>query len=121
MIARFHFPTAGCATAFGLPIDEAVQRVLACARELNTAAEKLPEGEGFAQRLVKAVQARVTPVARPRIALANAAVAPKAEDDSFAERLKKECEKLSGRKQHKEYVERERSRYPQRRQPTKGE
>jgi len=117
MIARFHFPTAGFGTGFGVPIDEAVQRVLACARELNTAAEKTPEGEVFAQRHVKAVQARIGSATRPRIGvLANAA-----EDESFAEKLKKECEKRSGQKQHKEYVERERNRYPQRRKPTKGE
>ena len=51
--------------------DEAVERVLASARELSAAAEKTPEGKGCAQRLVKAVQARVR---QPRIGvLTNAA------------------------------------------------
>jgi len=136
MIARLHFPTAERGTAFGLPIDEAVERVVACARELNTAADKTREGDGFAQRLVKAVQNRVTSTTRPRIGvLANAAVAPtaegskncrvsffRAEDESFAERVKKACEEKSGQKRRKEQAERERSRYThQPRKPTKGE
>ena len=119
---RLHFPATGRATAFGIPIDEAVERATACARELNVAAEKAPAGRGFGERLVQAVQARVGSTTRPRIGvLANAAVAPKAEDESFAERLKKACEKRSGKEQREKHAERERSRYKQRRKPTKGE
>jgi hypothetical protein len=91
MIA-FHFPTTTTrGTAFGVPINLAVERVEACARELDAAV------------------------------LANAAVAPTAEDESFAERFKRVCEERSGQKQRKEQAERERNRYKQRREPTKGE
>ena len=73
--------------------------------------------------MVKAVQVRVASARQPRFSvLANAAVAPKAEDESFAEKLKRECEKRSGKEQREKYVERERSRYKhQPRKPTKGE
>ena len=123
MIANHYFPTAPFGTAFGVPTDEAVQRILILAREMNVAAEKTPKGEGCAGRLVKAVQARVGSTRQPRIGvLANAAVAPKAEDESFAEKLTRECEKRSGKEQRKEQAERERSRYThQPRKPTKGE
>jgi hypothetical protein len=54
--------------------------------------------------------------------LANVAAAPKAEDESFAERLKEECEKRSGQKERKERAEREADRYRlQPRKRTKGE
>ena len=123
MIAMHYFPTAPFGTAFGVPTDEAVERILASARELSAAAEKTPKGEGFGQRLMKAVQARVGSTMRPRIGvLANAAVAPKAEDESFAERFKRLCEEKAGVKRRKEQTERERSRYThQPRKPSKGE
>jgi hypothetical protein len=110
---RLHFPTVtGRATAWGIPINEAVERALACARELDVAREKAPAGEGFGERLTRVVQARVTSAMRPRaVVLANTAVAPKSEDESFAEKLKKECEKRSGQKQQRDYVEKERTRY----------
>jgi hypothetical protein len=108
--------------AFGLPIDEAVRRALSCAQSLSAAAEKAPARETFGQRLAQTVRRRVASGGQPRTAIfASAAVAPKAEEESFAERLKKEVEKRSGRKRNEEQAERERNRYPKQRQPTKGE
>ena len=48
---------------------------------------------------------------RPRTVFASAAVAPIAEEESCAEKLKKAVEKKSGRKQHDEYVKREHEHY----------
>lgn len=104
-------------------MDEAIERILRCARELSAAAEKAPEGQGFGGKVAQAVKARMALVTRARtpVLAASAAMAPKAEEDGFAEMLKKAVEERSGRKRHKEWAERERSRYTHPRKHTKGE
>ena len=77
---------------WGIPIGDAVLRAEACARELDVAV------------------------------LANTAASPKAEDESFAEKLTKACEERSGRKRREEQAEQERNRYRHKpRPPCKGE
>jgi hypothetical protein len=99
------------------------KRVNACARELDVVAQKTPAGQTFGERLAKAVHSRISSAMRTRGAvLANAAPPPKAEDESFAEKLTKAVDEKSGRNRRKEQAERERSRYKNLlRKPTKGE
>ena len=115
MITLQYFPTAGRATAFGVPIDDAVQRALSCARELDAASEKAPEDEGFGERFTNALRNRLAFVARARGAVVSAESAPETEDESFGEKLTEAVEKRSGQKEHEAQAEREHSRYPQRR------
>ena len=114
---------AGTRLALGLPIDQAIQRMLKCAADLNASVAKAPAGQGFGERVAQAVKNKVASATRPRtpVFAVSATVAPKTEDDSFGEQLRKEVEKRSGRKQHEEQAERERSRYPKPRQRGKSE
>ena len=94
------------------PDLDAIQR--ACER-MNRATEKVGrerDAMNFGNRISQAVRARQ----HPRI-FATASD----ESNSFGKRLKKAVEKKSGKKQHKDRAERERSRYPQPRKRTKGE
>src|SRR5262249_4913951 len=101
MTAQLYFPTTTTGTAFGVPINTAIERMLASARELSAAAEKTPAraDQGFGLKLAQAVKNRVAS-ARPcsTAIFANSAVAPKAEDETFAEQLKKAVEERSGQK-----------------------
>jgi len=105
----------GFGLAFGMPIDVAVERLYASARELSAAAEKAPgRSETFGERIKNAVQRRMS---------ASSHAQPRADgDESFGENVKKAVEKKSGRSQHKKQAEAERNRYPgYKRQRTKGE
>jgi len=119
--------------AMGLPIADAIDHVIASARELDAAAEKTSHALDFGSQIAQAVKRK-----SPRHAAATAVcgAAPRKDDDeteeekqkdadndSFAKCLKKAVQRKSGQKQHKEQAERERSRYqqPQPRQRTKGE
>ena len=136
--------------AMGLPINDAIQRILQSARELDESANQIAKEHdqharnNFGQHIAAAVTSKLS---RPR------AVAPKAQDESFgsqiaqavkvrlasgtrpriavhassdgdegfAQRLKEAIKKKSGAKRHKEYAERERERYEQQRHRAKGE
>jgi hypothetical protein len=100
-----------------LPINDAIDRVIATAHELSVAAEKTSRTESCGSRIAQAVKRKTA----SHGAVFAEALATKAEDQSFGERIKKAVEKR--RKQHQEYVERERKRYqqPQPRKRTKGE
>jgi hypothetical protein len=63
----------------------------------------------------------------PRVNAGSSTARPKAEEESFGERLKKAVEKKSGKKAHEEYVKRENERLEEQRRRlrprprTKGE
>ena len=115
--------------AMGLPIADTIDQLIASARVLDAAAEKTSHAQDFGSQIAQAVRSKT-----PRPAVCGAE--PRKDDDeteeekqkdadndSFAECLKKAVQRKSGQKQHKEQAERERSRYqqPQPRQRTKGE
>src|SRR5262249_38947961 len=81
---------AGRAVAFGLPMNDAIERMLQSARELNESGEKIAteheqyRKSGFGQRIAVAVQSKV----QPRTAVvASGAVAPIAEAEGFGHRI----------------------------------
>jgi hypothetical protein len=122
---ELHSRTTGFGMAMGLPIADAIDYVIASARELDAAAEKTSHAQDFGSQIAQAVRRK-----SPRHAAATADNDDDEKDgdkdkdaDSFAELLKKAVQRKSGQKQHKEQAERERSRYqqPQPRQRTKGE
>jgi hypothetical protein len=103
-------------------MNQAVQRILASAAALSASAKKVAESrasQGFAQEIAHAVRNKLAPASLPPATI-RATVAPKAEQDDFAEAVKTAIEKQQGsgglltQKQHKERVERERERYQQR-------
>ena len=103
--------------AFGLPINEAVARMETTAQALRASAAKMPSRcESPGERLKAAVKSRLhsgfTTIAQQLRADG---------EESFGQKVKEAVEKKSGRKQHEEQAERERSRYPRPRQRTKGE
>jgi hypothetical protein len=108
MIAKLHF-----GLAYGLPIDEACERMFTCAGLLNAAAEKMPapSSHSFGERITQAVKAKVAniPTVRHRPAVSASA---SAEEESFGQKLKKAVKKKSGQQRQKEQAERERKRYP---------
>lgn len=111
-------PTTPFATAFNMPINDAIERVLASARELSASAEKAPgHGESFGSQIAQAVKTKLASGTRPRIAVH----ASSDGDEGFAQRLKEAAEKKSGAKRHKEYAERERDRYDEQRKRAIGE
>ena len=118
---KIHYPTTPIATAFGLPINDAFDRVVAAARELDAAAEKTSPSEGFGSRIKDAINRKTGRQSPSAAVFAVATASPKAEDQNFGERIKKAVERR--RKQHQEQAERERQRYqqPQPRKRTKGE
>ena len=104
--------------AFGLPIDDAIARLNASARELSASAEKAPgHGESFGSQIAQAVKVRLASGTRSR----SAVHASSDGDEGFAQRLKEAAEKKSGAKRHEEYAERERDRYEQQRKHAIGE
>jgi hypothetical protein len=119
MMTKLHLSmTPSRGTMFGLPIDQATERLLQCAYDLDAATKKIAterEHLNVGQRLKQAIQARLHP--------RNAAATVLAESgDSFAEKLKRAVEKKSPAKRHKEQVERDRARYLRKPRPhTKGE
>ena len=56
MITKLHFPSTPIGMAFGMPINEAVECVLASAESLRAASEKTPVSQGFGERLKQAVR-----------------------------------------------------------------
>jgi hypothetical protein len=110
MDTHFHFPAASTAMAFGMPINDAIERLNATARELDASAEQAPAGQSFGQKVALAVKRNVT---RPRPAVFASATAVSAcsGDKDFAKRLREAAEKKSGAKRHKEQAERGRERY----------
>jgi hypothetical protein len=59
---KINCPATPFATAFGMPINDAINRVLASARELDAAAEKTSrEQGGFGSRLTQAVRRKQSP------------------------------------------------------------
>ena len=125
MITKIHIPTTPFATAFGMPIDDAIERLNATARELTAGAEKTPS-QDFGPRLADAVRRKQS----PRFSAAAVfAAAPRrnndddednddekdAENQSFGERLRRAVERRGRRtqKRHQKFVERERKRYQQ--------
>jgi hypothetical protein len=76
--------------AFGLPINKAIQRLLQSARELDESANKAAKKHdqharsNFGQHIAAAVTNKL----RPRAAMVGSvATAPKAEDESFGQRI----------------------------------
>jgi hypothetical protein len=120
---KLNLQTTPIATAFGMPLDSAVEKLAATATELSTAAEKTSRSraQGFGSRIAQAVKRKTGAV------VFAAASSPRAENESFGQRVKKAVEKKSRhmktQQQHKEQSERERNRYsqPQPRKRTKGE
>jgi hypothetical protein len=129
-----HHHTTGFGMAMGLPINQAIDRIFASARELNAAAERTSEGQSFGQRLAQAVRRKQSPcvfAAAPRKNDddddENGDKDKDADNESFGKRIKKAIERksraLKTQQQHKEQQERERSRYqqPQPRKHTKSD
>ena len=88
-----------------MPINDAIDRLRASARDLDAAVESVPDRrEDFGERITQAVRHRVTNRTTHIRAGAD-------DGESFAEKVRKAVEKKSGRKQHEDYVERERERY----------
>ena len=108
---KLNFPTTPFATAFNMPINDAIERVLASARELSAAAEKMSrEQGGFGSRIAQAVQRKQSPIVF-------AASAPRKNDDdnddddekdseSFGQRIKKAVERKSTRLENAEATQR---------------
>ena len=92
--------------AYGVPLDQACERMFTCARLLSAAAEKAPSSHSFGQRITQAVKAKIAEQPTRH------AVAADAPDESFGEKLKKAVKKKSGQERHEEQAERERKRYP---------
>jgi len=104
---KINYPTTSFATAFGMPVNCAVDRVIESARQLNAAVAKTSQRQDFGARLRDAVKAKLARRQPSRIT-----AAADDDDESFAEKLKKAVEKKQGlQKQHKKNAERERSRY----------
>jgi hypothetical protein len=100
--------------AFGMPINDAIERLNASARELDASAEKALPSQSFGQKVALAVKRKVAlGVTRPRPAVFASATAVSASsaDKDFAKRLREAAEKKSGAKRHEEQAERERERY----------
>jgi hypothetical protein len=111
---QLHSPvtTTRVGMAFNMPINDAIERLNASARELSASAEKAPgHGESFGSQIAQAVKTKLASGTRPRIAV----YASSDSDEGFAQRLKEAAKKKSGAKRHKEYAERERDRYEQQR------
>jgi hypothetical protein len=107
MMTNIHFTTTG--TAFGLPINDAIERIHASALELRAAAEKVrPGSEDFGLELVRATRAKLASRS------GRAVIAENSESD-FGEQIKQAVERklssLPSQKRHKERVERARERY----------
>jgi uncharacterized lipoprotein YmbA len=100
----------------GLPIADAIDHVIASARELDAAAEKTSREreQSFGSRITQAVKAKLAK-RQPSHVTADA------DNESFAERLKKTVQRRSGAKRQKEYAERERERYEEQRKSAIGE
>ena len=114
MITKLHHhTTTGFRMAMGLPIDQAIDRIVASARELDAAAEKTSQPQSFGQKIAQAFKAKLAKQ-QPR-------TTADAHNESFGEQIKKAVEKKSGAKRHKEYAKRERDRYEQQRKCAKGE
>jgi len=83
MVKRLHIPTTtnSHGIAFGLPINEAIQRMYNTAEAMVAAAEKAPaKSDSFGQRIAEAVKARSR---QPRIAV----FAESADEQSFGEKV----------------------------------
>lgn len=97
--------------ARALPVDVAIQRVLASARCLRAAAEKAPAHNSFGDQLKKAVTNKLAFANRSSV------FAESASEESSGEQIRKAVQKKQGglptQEQHKERVERERQRYQQ--------
>src|SRR4051794_17417092 len=106
-----HFTIAAGGMANGLPIDEAVQRMLICAKELDAASQKVSaeREDSFGHKIAQAVKAKVA------FRSGSPVIAENTPKERFGEQLKKAVQEKSGQKRHKEQAERERSRYPKRR------
>jgi hypothetical protein len=121
MITKLHFSSTPAGGSLIMPskADNAagVARVLASAEALNRAVEQtVSRSDDFGERLKEAVQAKL----RQRHAARRNT--PTAEEESFGQKLKRAIQrKANSPAKHKERAERERNRYPQPRQRTKGE
>jgi hypothetical protein len=134
---KLNIPTIPFATAFGMPLNDAIDRLAATASELTAAAERTSRGQGgFGSRLSAAVKRKQSSYAVFAEALRKNNDDDEDDDkdggkdtdnDSFGKRIKKAIERKSRasktQKQHQEFAERERQRYqqPQPRKRTKGE
>ena len=81
--------------AMGLPIDQAIDRIVASARELDAAAEKTSQPQSFGQKIAQAFKAKLAKQ-QPR-------TTADADNESFGEKLKKAVRKKSGQKQPSRY------------------
>ena len=101
---KIHCPITPFATAFGMPINDAIDRLTASARELDAAAEKTTSGD-FGQRLAQAVRRKQQ---SPRVFAATGknkenddnnddedGDKDKEKDDSFGERIRKAVKRKS--------------------------
>jgi hypothetical protein len=97
MTTKLHHHTTGFRMAFGLPIADAVDRIVASA--LSAAAEKMSREreQSFGSRIKQAVKARLAKQ-QPRTT-----TAADADNESFGEKLKKAVRKKSGQKQPSRY------------------
>ena len=97
--------------AFGVPINDAIDRLNTTARELDASAEKARAGQSFGQKVALAVKRLGVTRPRPAVVASATAVSASGGDNGFAKRLREAAEKKSGAKRHKEQAERERERY----------
>ncbi len=97
--------------AFDIPINDAIERLNASARELAASAEKAPAGQSVSHKVALAVKRKVTRPGPAVFASATAVSASGESDEGFAQRVREAAEKKSGAKRHKEQAERERERY----------
>ena len=93
--------------AFGMPINDAIERLNASARELDASAANAPAGQSFDQQIAQAVKRKVHGGAFRSLDSATA-VSASSGDKGFAKRLREAAEKKSGAKRHKEQADRER-------------
>jgi hypothetical protein len=97
--------------AFGMPINDAIERLNASAKELDASAEKAPAGQSFGHKVALAVKRKGVTRPSPAVFASATAVSASSGDKDFAKRLREAAEKKSGAKRHKEQAERERERY----------
>jgi hypothetical protein len=116
MTTANHFTIAAGGMANGLPIDEAVQRLLACAKELDASSQKVSaeREDSFGRKIAQAVKAKIafrsgTPM-----------IAENTPRKGFSEKLKKAVQEKSGQNQRKERFQRERERYPYQQPPKRS-
>ena len=136
---KLNLPTTPIATAFGMPLDDAIEQLATTARDLTAAAEKTSRSQGFGSRLAEAVKRRSPRYANAAANVFTATTRKDNDDDdddddedekedpeneSFGKKVKRAIERKSRgtktQKQHQKIAERERRRYQQQRPAPKS-